>query len=154
MTISTIENLRQSVAFRQSLFQSWDGLNEKQSKNPIFATSNAIINDMKAVLNSTTIKQLFRIQLSKKYGYTMYYLNGLETLLKTGLTFNHQLHTITLIQKNQYISVIIVNDKKETYTCNLSENGLKQLKKTAFNKVCYKVIWDILERYNERKTGK
>lgn len=153
MTVKTIGQLRQSKDFKDSLFASWDGLNEKQSKSTPFATSNAIILDSKANLNSSTVKQLFAIQLSKRFGYTYYFYQGLNTLLENGLTFIHQGHTFTLQSKKQYVTVTITNVKEEVFTCYLSNKGLEQLKKSAFNKVAYKVVWDLLERYQQRKAS-
>ena len=153
MTVKTIGQLRQSKAFKDSLFASWDGCNEKQSTTTPFATSNAIILDSNALLNSSTVKQLFKIQLSKRFGYTYYFYQGLTQLLEDGLQFVHQGHTITLQSKKQHIVVTIVNIKNDMFTCYLSNKGLAQLKKSDFNKVAYKVVWDLLERYESRKAS-
>jgi hypothetical protein len=153
MTTKTVGQLRQSSDFKNSLFATWDGQNEKQSKSTPFATSNAIINDSQAVLNSSTVKQLFAIQLSKRFGYTYYYYQGLTKLLQDGLTFVHQGHEVELKAVKQYITVTITNTKNEVFTCYLSHKGLAQLKKSSFNKVAYKVVWDLLERYEQRKNG-
>lgn len=149
-----MKDIKGKKAFKKSLFASWNGQNEKHNANPIFATSNQDLLIDELNIDSTTVKQLFRIQMAKKFKYQMYYYEGLNELLNEGLTFIHQKHEITLTMNKQYIKVEIVNPKFEMTTINLSENGLKQLRKyDELNKVCHKVLSDILERYESRKNG-
>lgn len=151
--LTSISELRKNKDFQKSLFNAWDGFNEKQSRGSDFASSNKDINDIKALLNSVTVKQLFRIQLSKKHGYQFYYFNGLQSLLNEGIQFIHSDYTVNLLQVKQYIKVTIIKDEKQLTVFNLSENGLKQFKALDLNKGLYSVIWDLLQRYQSRMQG-
>jgi hypothetical protein len=147
-------DLHNNNDFRKSLFYAWDGLNEKMNKSSSFASSNKDIQNKKMLLNSVMVKQLFRIQLSKRLGYTFYYFQGLDGMLKDGIQFYIDDFRIVLNSEKQYIKVAVYDKKDvQAITFNLSENGLKQLKKLDLNKAVYKVIWDLLQRYQSRIQG-
>lgn len=153
--MKTVFELRCNNDFKKSLLYRWDGYNEKTNRNSDFASSNNQINDVKALLKSATVKQLFRIQLSKKHAYAFYYFNGLESILKNDfIEFVHSDYTVNLTMPKQYIVVRIMhkNDLEPTIV-NLTESGLKQLKKLDLNKGLYSVVWDLLQRYQSRIQG-
>ena len=144
----------QDDVFKKSLFSLYDGYNETQSTDAMFATSCDNLKDYykrltNPKINIVLIKQLTRIQFSKKYGYD-YYKSGVIVELLKGtdnvieIAINKSC-TVALTYKHR-LSFQVITDDNHTTPSTLTITGLQAYAKIAKNKSVIRPLQTLIER--------
>ena len=150
----TYDDIIQSEAFKKSIFSLYGGYNENQSIDTMFATSCENLKDYyrrlaNPKINIVLIKQLTRIQFSKKYGYDYYKSNVITELLKgTENVIEIEISkscTVALTYKHR-LSFQVITDENHTTPSTLTMTGLQAYAKVAKNKSVIRPLQTLIER--------
>lgn len=150
----TYDDIIKEDVFKKSLFSLYDGYNENQSIDTLFATSCENLKDYykrlaNPKINIVLIKQLTRIQFSKKYGYDYYKSNVIVELLKgTENVIEIEINntcTVALTYKNR-LSFQVLTDENHSTPSTLTITGLQAYAKIAKNKAVIRPLQTLIER--------
>lgn len=154
MIYTTYKDIFNHESFQNSLYSQFEGLNENQTSETLFATSLKNIMEVNEgnnpKINIVLIKQLVRIQFSKKLGYGYYYSKVLESILKGTENAIHIQVTNSVVVELTWksrLTFLVLTDSNHATPSTLTLKGIQTYQKIASNESVIRPLLKLLERF-------